>query len=690
MGRTISIFSVCFASVCFASVCLSISLAAAGCACGGPGSGSGGDDDDDGPGICQSDQDLDGYGVGDACDGPDCDDLNADVHTQEQCDALCDVDPHSTGCPCAEADFPEPEICYTGDAGTLGVGVCTGGLRRCDDGAWTGCEGQVVPGNELCDDEDNDCNGETDEGNVCETEEDCVGIGCDEGFDPTPDNSSGVVEDADGALVLDGTTISLNVIWIANTSQSTVSKIDTRTREEEARYYTGPDSERGGGGGSLSPSRTSVNFLGDVVVGNRAFGFQASVTKIKSEDCDERGDGDVDTSSGRLDILPFTEHDEWDDDCISWHSDVGNVNDLARAVAVQEIVGLDGVMEERVWVGLYSRRRYFELDGADGEATGREVDVSPVTPYGAAIDREGFLWSAGLSGAGTGPSRINTETAEVECIGIGCDHPGDYCYGITVDEEGDVRCGGDARVYRVAADEWEDVELPGAGILPAWGVGVIAPGVAADGMGNVYYAASGDSHIYRVNREDVSDVEGFPAGTSVYGIAIDFDGFVWAIGNGAGNAAVLDPVDDTVEVVLNDCPGPCLNGPYTYSDMTGFQLRNATNPLGEYRRVFECESGGAPEWQNIEWDADIPVGTSISVEARSADDLASLSLQPWTQIAEDPPDVSPASIDAAFLAAGVTQATFIEVKFQLRSSVRDASPRLRSFTIESTCGPIFE
>jgi len=141
---------------------------------------------------------------------------------------------------------------------------------------------------------------------------------------------------------------------------------------------------------------------------------------------------------------------------------------------------------------------------------------------------------------------------------------------------------------------------------------------------------------------------------------------------------------------LNDCPGPCLNGPYTYSDMTGFQLRNATNPLGEYRRVFECESGGAPEWQNVAWDADIPASTSISVEARSADDLPALSLQPWTQVAEDPPDPSPASIADAFDAAGVVHGLYIEVKFQLRSALRDASPRLRSFTIESTCGPIFE
>jgi hypothetical protein len=661
-----------------------------GCACGGPGDGSGGPDSDDV--VDCSDVDLDGHGVGAGCEGPDCDDGNPDVWDEAQCAALCDADPHSTGCECSLAESPEPEVCYLGPPETLGVGECKGGLRSCDGEHWSQCEGQVLPSDELCDDEDDDCDGEIDDGDgVCQTNEDCIGIGCDHGFDPTPDNSSGVVEDADGALRLDGSTISLNVIWIANTSESTVSKVDTRTREETARYRTGSDEEVGGGGGfggTLSPSRTSVNFLGDVVVGNRAFGLQASVTKVKADDCDDRGDGRIETSSGRDDVMAWPTHDDWDDDCIAWHTDVGGVSSLARAVAVQEVVGLDGVMDEVVWVGLYSDSRYVVLDAEDGSDTGREVDVSPVTPYGAAIDRDGYLWSAGLSGAGTGPARVNTETDEMECVGLSCDHPGDYCYGITVDEEGDVWCGGDARVYRVDTDEWEEVPLPGGGGFGGWGVGVITRGVAADGEGHVYYAAD-DSTFYRIDRGDVDSIDAIPAGTGLYGIAIDFDGFVWGIGNGVGNAAVLDPDDDSVEIVLNDCGGPCLVGPYTYSDMTGFQLRNATNPLGEYRRVFECESGGDPEWTSVSWDADVPANTSISIEVRTADDLIALGLQPWTQVAQDPPDVPPGSIEDAFAAAGITPGLYLEVKFQLRSAARDASPLLRSFTIESLCGPIF-
>ena len=54
--------------------------------------------------------------------------------------------------------------CYTGKAGTNGVGLCKGGVQSCKGGAWGGCVGQVTPVAEVCDKLDNDCDGQTDEG----------------------------------------------------------------------------------------------------------------------------------------------------------------------------------------------------------------------------------------------------------------------------------------------------------------------------------------------------------------------------------------------------------------------------------------------------------------------------------------------------------------------------------------------
>ena len=51
-------------------------------------------------------------------------------------------------------------------------------------------------------------------------------------------------------------------IWIANTQDGTLTKIDTTNEKEVARYITSPF----GAGGD--PSRTSVNLFGDMVVTN--------------------------------------------------------------------------------------------------------------------------------------------------------------------------------------------------------------------------------------------------------------------------------------------------------------------------------------------------------------------------------------------------------------------------------------
>ena len=85
--------------------------------------------------------------------------------------------------PCIPGDFLN---CYTGPAGTMGVGVCKPGIRTCTPaGIFGDCVGEVVPSPEICGDVlDNNCNGAIDEGcptcsdgikNGNETDVDCGG-----------------------------------------------------------------------------------------------------------------------------------------------------------------------------------------------------------------------------------------------------------------------------------------------------------------------------------------------------------------------------------------------------------------------------------------------------------------------------------------------------------------------------------
>lgn len=58
------------------------------------------------------------------------------------------------------------ENCYTGLAGTLGVGPCKGGVRGCDGSGlqWGACQNQVLPKAEVCNNGvDDDCSGAIDE-----------------------------------------------------------------------------------------------------------------------------------------------------------------------------------------------------------------------------------------------------------------------------------------------------------------------------------------------------------------------------------------------------------------------------------------------------------------------------------------------------------------------------------------------
>ena len=89
-----------------------------------------------------TDSDGDGYGTGAAgvCAGFDCDDNDVDVH-------------EGTG-----------RSCYSGQSGTLGVGVCVAGIQNCTATGWSPCIGEVTPTGEACNNQDDDCVNGVDDG----------------------------------------------------------------------------------------------------------------------------------------------------------------------------------------------------------------------------------------------------------------------------------------------------------------------------------------------------------------------------------------------------------------------------------------------------------------------------------------------------------------------------------------------
>lgn len=115
-----------------------------------------------------------------------------------------------------------------------------------------------------------------------------------------PGTKPGKGKEKDGELMY-------TYIWIANSIEGTISKINTRTMVEEGRHQTRPD--RLG-----SPSRTSVGISGDVVVANRGGGVTKFYADI--EDCVDRNkDGMIQTSKGAKDVLKWGE-----DEYMAWYN----------------------------------------------------------------------------------------------------------------------------------------------------------------------------------------------------------------------------------------------------------------------------------------------------------------------------------------------------------------------------------
>ncbi|MCC6523856.1 MAG: hypothetical protein IT373_14455 [Polyangiaceae bacterium] len=78
--------------------------------------------------------------------------------SDDDCDGTVD-----NGCPCTDG---QTQPCYSGNPATLNIGVCKAGLQTCDQfGVWGGCFGEITPLSETCDGLDNDCDNAVDQGN---------------------------------------------------------------------------------------------------------------------------------------------------------------------------------------------------------------------------------------------------------------------------------------------------------------------------------------------------------------------------------------------------------------------------------------------------------------------------------------------------------------------------------------------
>jgi hypothetical protein len=209
---------------------------------------------------------------------------------------------------------------------------------------------------------------------------------------------------------------SAQYIYVANTGEDTVSKIDINTNTEVARYATWftlgslnhvpqPHSTNVG----PAPSRLLQDSAGNLFVLNRFFGNSHRPVLLKIA---ATGGTPGITTSNSSTIRPMldvgTTNNEIDagdtkDARILWGQPIGAVGGLGRALCMDT----SGVL----WVGVYNSQLYYKVDANTGQILAPLGGIpAGHSPYGCQVDTQGRLWS--VDGANT-LAEINTATNQV-------------------------------------------------------------------------------------------------------------------------------------------------------------------------------------------------------------------------------------------------------------------------------------
>jgi uncharacterized repeat protein (TIGR01451 family) len=461
-----------------------------------------------------------------------------------------------------------------------------------------------------------------------------------------------------------GEGITYPTLWVANAGEDSLSKWDTNTNQEIARYHTwfGPLANHGAWEGP-APSRTCVDSEGNCYVANRHFdGFPADVFKIYTDNwIDRNGNGVLDTSQDSnnngiiepSEMLPMTDlnsnnrvdPNEIADERIAWVAQVGAAGGVGRSVSID----IDG----NIWVGLYNSRQYYKISSVDGSILAGPVNVAPHTPYGSLVDKYGILWSSGY------PSnyllRLDTATLETDFYSVG------YMYGMTLgyDSAGNtlVYIGGGSP-YSVFNSSSETTTYPAPAVISTLGV-------AIDSQGNIVAGSSSNGRVVKFspNGSVIWNVAG-QVNSEVRGVAVDSEDNVWAIHRDTSKLCKYNGTDGAYLGVYNSGLSP-----YTYSDATGLGYSSSV-VTGKWNAIHDSQASETM-WDIVSWTSEEPEGTSVTVKVRSSEDLMIWS--PWEDV------VNGNALETT------PPGRYIEIEVTMKITSGDVSPILYDIEIDGTC-----
>ncbi|MFH1100654.1 MAG: NosD domain-containing protein [Methanobacteriota archaeon] len=457
-------------------------------------------------------------------------------------------------------------------------------------------------------------------------------------------------------------------MWIANAGEDSLSKWDTHENIELARYHTwfGPLSQHDAWSGA-APSRTCVDSEGNCYVANRHFDYYpADVIKVYTTNwIDRNGDGNLNTSwdvngNGVIEpeeMLPMTDtngngiidDNEIVDERIAWVVTVGDPGGLGRSLAID--------LEGNIWVGLYNSYVYYKISSEDGSILGGPYYVG-MTPYGALVDRYGYLWSSSL---GSTLLKLNTNNpTEYTNYYV----PSTYGIALGYDSLGNtlVYCGGNSP-YVVFNSSTESYTYAPNSLF-------YCLGIATDSKGNIVAGSSGDGSVgkFAPNGDVLWYVPGQVV-SEVRGIAVDSEDNVWAIHRDLSKLCKYNGTDGAYMGVYDSGYQP-----YTYSDATGLGYATSVS-VGTWNVVHDSYAADT-EWERISWTSDEPEGSQLTVKVRSSTDQMSWS--PW-EVATNGNTLS-----------STPPGRYLNILTTFEKDPLGQSPILYDLTVDGTCAGIVE
>jgi streptogramin lyase len=322
-------------------------------------------------------------------------------------------------------------------------------------------------------------------------------------------------------------------------------------------------------------------------------------------------------------------------DKVVWISAQGQIKKVVTTGQRPRGITID--LQNNVWVGNWDANTLTKLDGRTGDVL---LNIPMACPYGAATDVFGNIWIVNRC------QNIVTKVRASDGQTLATS-PAQQGYGIATDRLGQVWVAHyqNGCVFRILNDGQN------MGCIPLGSGCRNARGVAVDGDGNAWVACSNTPLVVKVNSAGQVVGNNTQVGQGCVGMAVDADGFVWAVAQGDATASKIN-------AKTNQLAGKYPTdgqGPYTYSDMTGFQFQSiARAATGFWTGIHgtQCPS----RWKTISWQEILPPGTSVEVTARTAPTQAALATAQWSAPLQN--GAKPSVVDHPWIEVRATLRTF--------------------------------